>query len=128
MTTPYRRHIGDPVRASPRVVAAVDVLIDLTGDDADEAFCELLGVAYRAQLDVVDLADALLALSAQKTPDDRSAESWIVGEVWGRLVKQRQHPFGTETPPRSNSTALRLDDTAALAIPAATRSTVPTEG
>ncbi|NMN99096.1 hypothetical protein [Antrihabitans stalactiti] len=127
MTT-TRRHICDQVRASPRVVAAVDVLIDLTGDDADDALCELLDIANRTQLDVVDLADALLALTAQKTPDDRSAESWIVGEVWGRLVQQRQHPSGTEAPPPSNSNALHLDDTAALAIPAATRSRVPTDG
>lgn len=95
MTTTYRRHIGDQVRTSPRVVAAVDVLIDLTGYDSERAFCELLGVAYRTQLDVVDLADALLALMVQTTPDDRSTEAWIVDEVWGRLVQEHQHRFGT---------------------------------
>lgn len=98
MTTVYRRHIGDPVRASPRVVAAIDVLIDLNGYDADDAFCELLRVAYRTQLDVCALADALVAMAALPSPDDLAVESWIASEVWGRRLRQRQHRLGKAHP------------------------------
>lgn len=106
MTTTYRPHIDDPVRTSPRVAAAVGVLVDLAGYDADDAFCDLLGVAYRTHLDVVDLAAALLALTAQKPPEDSA--TWIVREVWGHLVQRGQQ---SPAPPRADGTAIRLEDT-----------------